>query len=520
MRSLRAALFLIFLLAAAIPATLVNAQSATYVYAPQFVDANNHPLAGVTVILYNHGAAQNPGNVIASGTTDSTGHLSPGVTLEIGSVYDFTTSSPAVPQGQFTATAPRQLVLIPGPAGPTGPPGPAGSPGPTLPPITITGTGGATVTQPTPGAYVINAPTAAPAGAGVPTGGGCVSLNGSTNPNTLTNTGYTCGAYNTGAFYIPAVGSSVGITTEPGNAAFNAGTPLTITDGTNIIDGHVTTSTSSYSAQSFTFTTDRIIHGTAGQFMGAYSQISSGSYSSGMPFTAGDANIVFGGTPAAPTLSLATSPSITGTYFALAGSSGTLNYGIYIGGPSTANFPHAIGITNDAGNNTTIGVDDTHSVAGTSGRCLSIAQDNSGTYKGELLGLDCSGNLGILGAYTSASSRHLKDNISPFSTDELQRVLHSTKIVKYCYKSEHCKSHETREVGIIAEDTSSLIAGSKHDHLDVGTMASVSFSASQYNDRRIVDLESVIHYLRIAIFGLLIINCAIVFHLFYRNRGR
>jgi hypothetical protein len=121
-----------------------SATADTYTYSPQFLASNGQALNSVSVSIYPHGAAQIPANVVCSGTTNTSGYLSPSCTLTIGATYDFTTTSPLVPAGQFTAVAPRQLVLITGPPGPpgangtngtngtngVGSPGPAGSPGP------------------------------------------------------------------------------------------------------------------------------------------------------------------------------------------------------------------------------------------------------------------------------------------------------------------------------------------------------------------------------------------------------
>jgi len=111
-----------------------------YAYSPQFLDLTGTPLPNIVVTLYAHGATQIAANVVATGTTNSSGNLIPAATLTIGGTYDFTTSSALMPFGEFTAIAPRQIVLIPGPQGIiglTGDPGPRGVIGLTGP----TGTG-------------------------------------------------------------------------------------------------------------------------------------------------------------------------------------------------------------------------------------------------------------------------------------------------------------------------------------------------------------------------------------------
>jgi Collagen triple helix repeat (20 copies) len=92
------------------------------------------PISGATVNIYPHGGPY--GSPIATCTTDVQGYCSPSPVLTIGTEYDFTTTDARVPNGSWTAVAPVQLTLIPGPAGSPGatgspgPPGPTGSPGP------------------------------------------------------------------------------------------------------------------------------------------------------------------------------------------------------------------------------------------------------------------------------------------------------------------------------------------------------------------------------------------------------
>lgn len=115
------------------PSAYAQTGPTTYSYAPQFLTSTGTAVSGATVTIYAHGAPQTPANVVCTGTTDARGFLTPNCTLTIGDQYDFTTSSPQDPAGTFTAVAPRQLVLIPGPQGAQGPkgdPGPTGSPGP------------------------------------------------------------------------------------------------------------------------------------------------------------------------------------------------------------------------------------------------------------------------------------------------------------------------------------------------------------------------------------------------------
>jgi hypothetical protein len=144
MRRISQALAALFLCATlvGVPLPTIAQGSATYVYSPQFLTSLGLPLANVSVTLYLHGTPHTPPNIIATGKTDASGHLIPGASLIIGSTYDFITTSPLLPIGQFTATAPRQLILLPGPPGPAGPAGATGSSSGTIgadtPNVTIT----------------------------------------------------------------------------------------------------------------------------------------------------------------------------------------------------------------------------------------------------------------------------------------------------------------------------------------------------------------------------------------------
>jgi len=134
----------VFVAAPLQPPFATVARASTYSLSPRILDSSGNPLVGVTVTLYLHGATHIPINVVATGTTDSNGYLQPPFDATIGQEYDFTTTSPVVPEGSFTATAPTAITLIPGPVGPTGPPGPTGAngdPGPTGPPGPVGSTG-------------------------------------------------------------------------------------------------------------------------------------------------------------------------------------------------------------------------------------------------------------------------------------------------------------------------------------------------------------------------------------------
>ena len=650
----------------------VAVQAETYAYSPQFVNGTNQPLVGVTVTIYNHGAAQNPTNVIATGTTDAYGHIQPAVTLTIGNTYDFTTSSPQVPVGQFTATAPRQLVLVPGPPGPTGPPGSnatvtiTGSGGAVVtnptpgtygifaptpqPTISLTGSGGVAVAEPSPNVYVITGPTAAPTpnilagtnitsvvqsgsnytinaatqGFGGTSPGGCI-LNGSSG---VYGTYYACAGYTTSTFVIPAVGNTVSINVGTGNANFQKYTPITVTDGTNSISGYVS-SAGSVVFSSISMTVTAINQGASGNTMGQYAEIEPGNlagaaasitspsypllivtnpspnnfviYAQNQQATAllaggcaqsndGATSLVSTGYSCGGQASGFTIPAVgsTVTFTVINGSDNILEYvpvsisdGIHsISGYTTARGSGSaitvyvtsinegsVGDTMNGGaeisqgayplispidfNVVRVGVQSTPStsnaleigsnvsggwtnflacpssdtgvaactVAGVLGDAWEVT--NSGTPP--LVAQDLAGDMGIAGAYTSASRRALKEHIHDLSDQETMHLLHATKIVQYCYKRQHCAPGETREIGFIADDTSALLSGPRHDRIDIGSMASVAFAGAQESIKEIDRLRSFTRRLEYVIFvleGLLAVLFAAVIILCIRSFRR
>jgi hypothetical protein len=101
---------------------------------------------------------------------------------------------------------------------------------------------------------------------------------------------------------------------------------------------------------------------------------------------------------------------------------------------------------------------------------------------------DMTGNLGISGNFYAASQRKLKNRISAYSPQQAINVAMATKIVRYCYKTEHCKPGEHRHIGFIADDTSTDIAP-KHKSMDVNATAAVSLGAIQYLQHEIEVLK-------------------------------
>jgi hypothetical protein len=89
------------------------------------------------------------------------------------------------------------------------------------------------------------------------------------------------------------------------------------------------------------------------------------------------------------------------------------------------------------------------------------------------MNLQPSGNLGVSGsvtatAFTQSSARSLKRDIHPLAQDPLS-VVASVKPMWWNYKTE--PKSALPHLGLIADDTSDVISGSKHDHYDIGALA-------------------------------------------------
>jgi len=95
---------------------------ASFQYALKVADSSGNPLPNVNIDIYPHGAPQILGNIVASGITDAAGFVQPPAVLDIGSSYDFTTTSVLMPSGTFTAPNPvvGTFALVPGPPGAPG----------------------------------------------------------------------------------------------------------------------------------------------------------------------------------------------------------------------------------------------------------------------------------------------------------------------------------------------------------------------------------------------------------------
>ncbi len=108
---------------------------------------------------------------------------------------------------------------------------------------------------------------------------------------------------------------------------------------------------------------------------------------------------------------------------------------------------------------------------------------------------DMSGNEGIAGNYYAASQRKLKSNIRSYGERQAFDVAMRTRIVRYCYKREHCKRGETRHIGFIADDTSKDIAPA-HKSADLNAVGAVGLAAIQYLQGEIAALKNQIKALQ------------------------
>lgn len=124
--------------------------------------------------------------------------------------------------------------------------------------------------------------------------------------------------------------------------------------------------------------------------------------------------------------------------------------------------------------------------------------------------MDTSGNFAIAGAFYSStgtiqsSRRAVKNNISDAS-DVAMGIIRKTKIVKFCYKAEHCKAGEVRHIGFIADDTDALLSTRKHNGEDIGGTAALALYGAQQADVRISALEDAVGSLAFISLGTFII---------------
>lgn len=200
------------------------------------------------------------------------------------------------------------------------------------------------------------------------------------------STGFSCGTTSSATFVIPSVNGTVSVnTTNP--VTFAKYTPITITDGTNEVIGYVNSAVSN--ATSFTFFETSVAQGAVGNTMATAAEI---IVSGGATYSAGSNLTLTSGT-----FALTTSPSTTGNFTANSGNSAA-GIGFYAGGGGTfSDNGRALDATNNNGNNTGEGPDNTHTASTITGTCWNWAQYSGASFNNELGALDCSGNLGLSG---------------------------------------------------------------------------------------------------------------------------
>jgi hypothetical protein len=107
------------------------------------------------------------------------------------------------------------------------------------------------------------------------------------------------------------------------------------------------------------------------------------------------------------------------------------------------------------------------------------------------LQLDSGGNATFLGQVTATqynvgSKRAWKQDIQPLSFDALQ-VLHDTDFAAFRYRRGHGNPQATH-IGIIADDSPSVLSGKNHDHLDIEALATVDAKAILELHQQVTDL--------------------------------
>jgi len=131
-------------------------------------------------------------------------------------------------------------------------------------------------------------------------------------------------------------------------------------------------------------------------------------------------------------------------------------------------------------------------VSGVDGRTVMVSALEHGSSQ-DLAALDIAGNLGIRGALSSASTRKMKKDISPYLDDPLA-LIRSVSFVRFRYKSEPETSH--RHIGFIAEDTPADLSGAKHNSFMINNSLAVNMAATQELDREVRALRAEVRRLR------------------------
>jgi hypothetical protein len=104
-----------------------------------------------------------------------------------------------------------------------------------------------------------------------------------------------------------------------------------------------------------------------------------------------------------------------------------------------------------------------------------------------LVGVDVAGNIGILGTLSSASSRSVKKDITPYRGDPLA-LIRAVRFVRFRYKAE--AESERTHVGFIAENTPVDLSGPHHNAFNINNSLAVNMAATQALDREIRQLQA------------------------------
>ncbi|MEZ5573284.1 MAG: tail fiber domain-containing protein [Halioglobus sp.] len=90
------------------------------------------------------------------------------------------------------------------------------------------------------------------------------------------------------------------------------------------------------------------------------------------------------------------------------------------------------------------------------------------------------------GVWTNASSRELKDNIQPLSTEDANEALAGLSPVRYVYKN----SRDEEYVGFIAEDVPELVSTNDHKSLSPMDIVAVLTTVAKEQKAEITELRS------------------------------
>jgi hypothetical protein len=132
------------------------------------------------------------------------------------------------------------------------------------------------------------------------------------------------------------------------------------------------------------------------------------------------------------------------------------------------------------------------------------------------LSMNTSGDMGVRGQVSATqfnvlSKRAYKFDIQPLSFDALQ-VLHHTNFEAFRYRPGH-GDPRLPHIGIIADDSPSVLSGEKHDHLDIEALATVDGAAILQ-----LDAQMQVLYILIATLTILVLMLVVALGLVWRDK--